>query len=253
MGPHPPIALTVASRVAEAFARNGGNDCPVFDVRDSLLVREETGIITFDPQIAVDPVLLWTPEGRLGYNATLEDLYGPQHALLEHRTGYYGLIGDFGPEEDGVGEPTCFLAVACHVTDTSSSAYRMVGWMAKPAIPNRPQEPEIPAELEDLISPDHPLRDIVSPLALRESPFFSVNELATVMGVPVGKIYPKLVAGEIAFVQQGAGKRIPRAEFTRLAALYLRRQPATKREVVAAAQELEKVRKRLLQAVEPLL
>lgn len=248
---HHSLVQTLTDRVADAFARNGARYAPTFDARDSLLLRENSGVIEFDPELFIGPVSIRTPdEGQIVFHAALEDLFPPQWALLEHRTGDYGLVLDFGDDDDGTNTHACFLGVLCRPTTSAARAYRMVGWMPQAATRQQPdQPPEPPAALDELIPSDHPLRDFVSPLELKESPFFSVKALATVMGVPVQKLYQRCERKEIACVRDGVAVKIPRAEFSRLATLALSRTGA-KEEVLAAAAELEKTARRLRQAME---
>jgi hypothetical protein len=249
---HPSLVQTLIDRVADAFAQNGGKYAPVFDPRTSLLLKEDSGVITFDPEFSIRAVSIWTPEGQIQYDAMLEDLCPAQAALLQHRTGEYGLIVYSGDDGDDGEESTCFLAVVCRVSDVAARAFRMVEWMPQVLAPQSVQHPaEIPTALEDIIPPNHPLRDTVSPLELRDAPSFSVKDLSMVMGGPVARIYPMIDRKEIAAERSGVQVKIPRAEFIRIAVLHLYNPVSAKREVLAATQEIEKAARRLRQAVEP--
>jgi excisionase family DNA binding protein len=253
-GLHPSLVQTLIDRVADAFVRNRAKYAPTFDPRTSLLLKEDSGVITFDPQRASRQVEIWTLERKFVYQASLGDLYPPQNALLEYRTGEYGLIVDFEDDRTEAEYCTCLLGVVCRVSNVAARAFKMVEWLPQVLAPQSLGQPvEIPDALEDIIPPDHPLRDTVSPLELRDSPFFSVKDLSMVMGIPVGRIYPMIDRKEIAGERCGSAVRVPRAEFSRLAALYLYQQAGAKREVLAAAQEIEKAARRLRQAVEPAL
>jgi hypothetical protein len=137
------------------------------------------------------------------------------------------------------------------VTDVGTRAHRVVKWMPQVAATRVGQQPvDVPEFLEDIIPSDHPLRDILSPLEVKESPYFDVRDLAIIMGVPPITLYPRVHRGEIAYERHGAAVKIPR-EFKRLAALYLYQQAGTKHEVLTAVKEIEKMTRKLRQAVEP--
>jgi hypothetical protein len=236
-------------RVADALQFNHGIYAPTFDPRASVLLKNYEGI-AFNPQLPAGQLSIWTPERELQYDAELDP---GLRTILEYQTGEYGLIADFGDDCTDVEHSICYLGVMCRVPLTALRASRMVEWMPRVvAQAGKPQQVETPSALEEIIPIDHPLRGILSPLEIRDAPYFEVNHIAMVMGLPAAKVYPKVAHGEIASERHGAGIKIPREEFTRLAVLHLHQRSAAKQEVLAAVREMDKIARTLRQAVETL-
>jgi excisionase family DNA binding protein len=238
------IVTTVGMRVAEAYARNGGAYLAKFDACAPLLLREDAGIIRFEPRMSI--ITLMTLNGEYVYGSD-----GFPLDILDCQTGEYGLILEVGGDGTDLQKAVCYLGVLCDVLPSSPTA-RMVEWMPRPARPEGlSQRREPPTTLQEIIPPDHPVRDLVSPVELAESPFFTVKQLAVLMNVGVGRLYPKIERGEIVAVRDGNGVKIPRAEFTRIAALIFFQNAGTERAIRDALPELEEVARLLRQAVEP--
>jgi hypothetical protein len=191
-----PIARCSATRVARAFERNNAEYAPWFDAYAPALLTEESGAINWGDggyDWGVDVVNM--DGGRDHYGVELNDLNAVHYALLGNRTGEHGLILMHGIDQFGqrTEEPQShFICVLCDAgSDATNRA--LMDWMPqpRPAPAARPDLDQV-ATLDEMIPADHPLRDLVSDLEIRENPFFTVKQLALVMNLSDQKVYQKV-------------------------------------------------------------
>jgi hypothetical protein len=245
-GVHASIASATVNHVVNALARNSGAYRPTFDAIAPVLVAKKSGMIEFDPYMYTFSIE--TLQGRLNFDS---DGFPPLPELLACRNGEYGLILDLKHDATEVNDAVCYAAVLCDVESGDRVARRMVEWM--PYMRREAGAPsDAPNSLETLIPLDHPLRDCVSGLELRDAPFFSVKALSIVMNLPAGRIYPKLDRKEIAHVRGEAGIKIPRDEFMRICRIHLNHNEGIVQAIRMVMPDIERVGRILRQTIEPL-